>query len=158
MPILDERTSEQLRARFAERLVDPVELTLHTRPGTGRLVLPDGYGCATCDDARALAEAVAAAAPEKLVLNVVDVTKEEAGGGAPGAPTPVPEVPLLAVGAPGRSPRIRFQGLTAGYEFAAVVDAIERVSSGDHGLSEASVEALGALADDLEVLVFATPT
>lgn len=158
MTILDERTSEQLRARFAERLVDPVELTLHTRPGTGRLVLPDGYGCATCDDARALAEAVVETAPDKLVLNVIDVTREDLGNGASMTPPPVPEVPLLAVGAPGRAPRIRFQGLTAGYEFAAVVDAIERVSSGDHGLSEVSVEALGTLADDLEVLVFATPT
>lgn len=149
MPILDERTSGVLRARFGERLVNPVELTLHTRPGTGRLILPGGYGCATCDDARELAEAVAAAAPDHLSLKVVDITQEETG---------VVDVPLLSVGEPGETPRIRFQGLTSGYEFATVVDAIERVSGGDLGLSEASESALAALAEDVEIMVFATPT
>ena len=148
MSILDERTAEQLRSRFAERLSEPVELRLYTRPGTGRLILPSGFGCATCDEARELAEDVAATAPEKVTLEVVDVSE----GGE------VTEVPLLTVARPGEEPRIRFQGLSAGYEFATVVDAIERVSSGDHGLSEESAKALEQLEDDVEVLVFATPT
>ena len=149
MAILDERTAEQLRARFAEKLTEPVELRLYTRPGTGRLILPSGYGCATCDDARELAEEVAATAPDKVQLEVVDVSDGAAG---------VEEVPTLTVGRAGEEPRIRFQGLPAGYEFATVVDAIERVSSGEHGLSEESARALEQLADDVEVLVFATPT
>ena len=149
MGILDDRTADQLRARFAERLVNPVELKLYTRPGTGRLILPTGYGCATCDEARELAEAVAASAPEKVSLEVVDVS---------GAESDATEVPMLTVGTAGEEPRIRFQGLPAGYEFATVIDAVERVSSGDHGLSEESVAALARIEDDLEVLVFATPT
>ena len=149
MGILDDRTADQLRSRFAERLVNPVELKLYTRPGTGRLILPTGYGCATCDDARELAEAVAATAPEKVSLEVVDVSDLAAEVG---------EVPMLTVGVPGQEPRIRFQGLPAGYEFATVVDAVERVSTGDHGLSEQSVAALARIEADLEVLVFATPT
>lgn len=149
MAILDERTAEQLRTRFSEKLTEPVELRLYTRPGTGRLILPSGYGCATCDDARELAEEVAATAPEKVTLQVVDVSE---GG------SEVADVPLLTVGRAGEEPRIRFQGLPAGYEFATVVDAIERVSSGEHGLSEESARALERLADDVEVLVFATPT
>lgn len=149
MGIIDERTAEQLRARFAEKLTEPVELRLYTRPGTGRLILPSGFGCATCDDARALAEEIAAAAPEKVMLEVVDVSEGSSD---------VPDVPLLTVGRPGEDPRIRFQGLPAGYEFATVVDAIERVSSGEHGLSDESAKALEQLEEDLEVLVFATPT
>lgn len=150
MAILDERVAAQLRERFAERLQGPVELKLYTRPGTGRLILPTGYGCATCDDARELAEAVAATAPEKLQLEVVDVSEHPEAG--------VDEVPQLTVAAPGEEARIRFQGLTAGFEFATVVDAIERVSTGDLGLGPLSTEALEKVGEDLEVMVFATPT
>jgi hypothetical protein len=148
--ILDERTAELLRARFAERLQGPVELKLFTRPGTGRLILPTGYGCATCDDARELAEGVVAASPELIKLEVIDVTEHPEAG--------VEEVPQLTVSAPGEEARIRFQGLPAGLEFATVVDAIERVSTGDVGLGPLSTEALDRVEEDLEVMVFATPT
>jgi len=79
----------------------------------------------------------------------VDVTQQESDVG---------DVPTLTLGFPGEQPRIRWQGLPAGYEFATVVDAIERVSTGEHGLSEETVESLSAVRDDVEVLVFATPT
>jgi hypothetical protein len=124
MAIIDERLAQQLRERFAERLSGPVELRLATRPGTGRLILPSGYGCATCDDARELVEAV----------------------------------PTLALAAPGEPARIRFQGLPAGFEFATVIDAIERLSANEHGLGPLSVEALEHVTEDIEVMVFATPT
>jgi alkyl hydroperoxide reductase subunit AhpF len=152
MSILDERTREQLRDRFAERLSGPVELTLYARPGTGRLILPSGLGCATCEDAREVAEALREAAPEKIALEVVDVTQ---------AAAPVSEVPTLTVGRPGEEPRIAWQGLTAGYEFATVVDAIERASRSEPGLSDESLAGLARLeqqSGELEILVFATPT
>ena len=74
MAILSEGVREQLRARFAERLRGPVELTLYTRPGSGRLILPSGVGCATCDEARELAEELRDAAPDKVSLEIVDVS------------------------------------------------------------------------------------
>jgi hypothetical protein len=43
-------------------------------------------------------------------------------------------------------------------EFATVVDAIERASSGELGLAPETTEALERVADPLEVMVFATPT
>ena len=149
MAILNERVKEQLRERFAQRLSGPVQLKLHTRPGTGRLILPSGLGCATCDDARELAEDLQGSAPELIHLEVVDVSQQE---------SEVTELPTLALGFPGEEPRIRWQGLPAGYEFATVVDAIERVSTGEHGLSEQAVEKLAAVDEPVEVLVFATPT
>ena len=149
MAILNDQVRQQLRDRFAERLSGPVQLTLYTRPGTGRLILPSGMGCATCDDARELAESLQEASPELVKLDVIDVS---------GGETDVTEVPTLMVGAPDQAPRMRWQGLPAGFEFATVVDAMERVSSGEHGLSEATVEALGRLEDPVEIKVFATPT
>jgi alkyl hydroperoxide reductase subunit AhpF len=149
MAILTDQVKRQLQDRFAEQLSGPVELTLYVRPGSGRLILPSGLGCATCEDARQLVEDVREAAPDQIGVRVVDVTGEE---------TDVHEVPTLTLGSPGETPRIRWQGLPAGYEFATVVDAVERVSSGAHGLAETSMEALARLTDPVDVMVFATPT
>lgn len=150
MSVLPANLSDQLRARFAERLEAPVRLRLLTRPGTGRLVLPTGYGCATCDDAQTLAEDLVATAPEKLSLEVVDVS-------AAGVQADVPALEVLLADGEEEA-RIRFQGLTSGFEFATVVDAVERVSRSEPGLTELSIEALGKVTDPLEVMVFATPT
>src|SRR5579875_628982 len=148
MSILTDRLREQLRERFAQRLQGTVQLILYTRPGSGRLILPSGLGCPTCDDAKRMAEDLAAAAPERIQLEVVDVSSGSAE---------VAEVPILTVGAPGEEPRIRWQGLPAGFEFATVVDAIERVSTGAHDLSPASLQGLAAARELVEIMVFATP-
>ena len=149
MAILSDQVKRQLQDRFAERLSGPVQLTLYMRPGSGRLILPSGFGCATCDDARQLSEELQEAAPDLVQLRVVDVSAEDSD---------VTEVPTLTVAFPGESARIRWQGLPAGYEFATVVDAVERVSSGGHGLAAASLEALAGLTEPVDVMVFATPT
>ena len=149
MAILPDQVKNQLRDRFAEHLSGPVQLTLYTRPGTGRLILPSGLGCATCEDARQLAEELQETAPDLIDLKVVDVTAEDG---------PVSEVPTLTLAFPGEEARIRWQGLPAGFEFATVVDAVERVSTGAHGLAPESVEALARLTEPVDVMVFATPT
>ncbi len=149
MAILSDQVKRQLQDRFAEQLSGPVQLTLYTRPGTGRLILPSGMGCATCDDARQLAEELHEAAPDLVGLRVVDITAEDSA---------ITDVPTLTLGFPGEAPRITWQGLPAGYEFATVVDAVERMSSGAHGLADASVEALAGLTEPVDVMVFATPT
>jgi alkyl hydroperoxide reductase subunit AhpF len=53
---------------------------------------------------------------------------------------------------------IRFYGLTAGYEFASLLDAIVMVSKGDSGLSPASRERLVQITDPVHLQVFVTPT
>lgn len=149
MAILNEQVKQQLRERFAERLSGPVQLKLYLRPGSGRLILPSGMGCPTCEEARELAEDLQEAAPEQIQLEVIDVTIQDSD---------VTELPTLTLAFPGEESRIRWQGLPAGYEFATVVDAIERVSTGEHGLSEATVQRLTKVTEPLEVMVFATPT
>jgi alkyl hydroperoxide reductase subunit AhpF len=154
MAILPTQVKQQLVDRFLERLSDPVDLTLYVRPGGAgsRLILPSGMGgsgCETCDDTRQLVEEVREAAPDHISLSVVNVSEEQSD---------VDEVPTLTLAKRGEEARIRWQGLPAGYEFATVVDAIERVSAGDHGLSEATVERLEHVSKPLEVMVFTTPT
>ncbi len=70
----------------------------------------------------------------------------------------VADVPTIAVAADSEPGRIRFQGLATGTEFPALIDAIERVSRAEHGLSEESLAALAKLTEPAEVMVFATPT
>ena len=149
MALLNDQIKQQVKERFSQRLSGPVQLNLYTRPGTGRLILPSGMGCATCDDARELAEDLQDCAPDLIQLEVIDVTVQDSD---------VRDLPTLALGFPGEEPRIRWQGLPAGYEFATVVDAIERVSTGEHGLSESTVEQLARVDEPVEVMVFATPT
>lgn len=154
MSVIPEHVRQQLEARFSVRLTGPVHLTLYTRPGTSRLILPAGVGCATCEEARHMAEVLRDAAPEMVTLDVIDITSDAARAGADG----VEDVPTIAVASDSEAARIRFQGLPTGTEFPALIDAVERVSRAEHDLSESSLAGLGKLTEPTEVLVFATPT
>ena len=154
MALIPEEVRQQIKDRFETALSGPVHLTVYLRPGSSRLILPAGVGCATCEDARRMAELLRDAAPEKLTMEVVDVTREEERALNDG----VPDVPTISVGSDSETSRIRFQGLATGTEFPALIDAIERVSRAEHGLREESVAALARLTEPAEVMVFATPT
>ncbi len=154
MAVIPEQVRQQLKDRFETALTGPVHLTVYTRPSSSRLILPTGVGCATCEDARQMAEVLRDAAPEKIAMDVVDVTRDEERALNDG----VPDVPTIAIASDSETGRIRFQGLATGTEFPALIDAIERVSRAEHGLSEESVAALAKLTEPAEVMVFATPT
>lgn len=53
---------------------------------------------------------------------------------------------------------IRFLGFPGGYEFANLIDSIIVASSGEPALTEATVASLDALAEDVTIKVFTTPT
>ncbi len=53
---------------------------------------------------------------------------------------------------------IRFFGFPGGYEFANLIDSILVASSGEPGLSDDTKASLDALAEDVTIKVFATPT
>jgi hypothetical protein len=154
MSFIPEPVRQQLKDRFQTALTGPVQITLYTRPGSSRLILPAGVGCATCEDAREMAELLRDAAPEKVTLNVVDVTRDPEQAKADA----IDDVPTIAVGSESETGRIRFQGLATGTEFPALIDAVERVSRAEHGLSDESLAALAKLTEPAEVMVFATPT
>jgi glutaredoxin len=154
MALIPEPVRQQLKDRFDSVLSGPVHLTMYTRPGSSRLILPAGLGCPTCEDARQMAELLRDAAPDKITLEVVDVSRDPGRVEIDG----VDDVPTIAIGSNSESGRIRFQGLPTGTEFPALIDAVERVSREEHGLSEESVAALAKLIEPAEVLVFATPT
>src|SRR5438034_5747408 len=137
MALIPEQVRQQLKDRFETVLTGPVHLTLYTRPGSSRLILPAGVGCPTCQDAREMAELLRDAAPEKITMDVVDVTRDEERALADG----VPEGPTIALSSDSETGRIRFQGLPTCTEFAALIDAVDRVSRDAAGLSEDSLDA-----------------
>ena len=154
MALISDDVRQQLKERFQTRLSGQVHVTLYTKPGSSRLVLPTGVGCATCEDARQIAELIRDSASEKVTLEVVDVNADRARAEI----DEVFEVPTLAISRNSDPSRIRFQGLPAGTEFPALIEAVERVSSGEHGLSAETVTSLEKLTEPTEVMVFATPT
>ena len=154
MAVIPESVRQQLKDRFDTVLSGPVKLTLYTRPGSSRLILPAGLGCPTCEDARQMAELLRDAAPDKITLEVVDVSRDAARVEI----DEVADVPTIAVASDGDVGRIRFQGLPTGTEFPALIDAVERVSRAEHGLSQESLDAIAKLTEPTEVMVFATPT
>jgi alkyl hydroperoxide reductase subunit AhpF len=154
MALIPDEVRTQLAERFKTSLSGPVHVTFYTRPGSSRLILPSGLGCATCEDARQIAELLTESAPEKVTLETIDITVD----GARAEIDEVNEVPTIAISANSEPSRIRFQGLPSGTEFPALIDAVERVSSGQHDLKPESVAALEKLTEPTEVMVFATPT
>jgi alkyl hydroperoxide reductase subunit AhpF len=154
MAVIPDSVRQQLKDRFETVLTGPVYLTLYTRPGSSRLILPAGLGCPTCEDARQMAELLRDAAPEKITLEVVDVSRDAARVEI----DEVADVPTIAIASESDTGRIRFQGLPTGTEFPALIDAVERASRVEHGLSQESLDALAKLTEPTEVMVFATPT
>ena len=69
----------------------------------------------------------------------------------------VDQVPAIVVeGA--RDYGIRFYGVPSGYEFGNLIDSIIVASTGEPDLSEDTKASLSALADDVDIKVFSTPT
>jgi glutaredoxin-like protein len=149
MSIVGPQVERQLRDRFASSLEDAVVLTLHVRSqASSRLVLMSGgVAAGTSNEVREIAQAVADASNGKVRLDVVEVPLGEHDD----------DLPRLTIGVDGETPRIEFRGLPSGYEFATLVDAVERVSSGKH-LTDENAAKLAGLDKDVEVMVFVTPT
>ena len=53
---------------------------------------------------------------------------------------------------------IRFYGIPSGYEFAAFLEIVLKVSAGESGLTEVSVKKLEKIKDPAHIQVFTTPT
>lgn len=146
--VLSAQIEEQLRQRFATSLEGNVQLTVHVRSSaSSRLLLSGGNAAGgSSGEVREMCEQVAGVAEGKVSVEVVEVPLGSEDG----------YLPRIEVAPQGSEGRIEYRGLPAGYEFAVLVDAIERCSTGP-GLSDASAEKLAALEGDVEVMVFGTP-
>jgi NADH-dependent peroxiredoxin subunit F len=128
----------QVRARLKE-LAGPVTLIYFTQP----------VACGACSEQQALLQEIVALS-DRLTLRVLDLAADDAEAKRYG----IDKVPAtLVLGE--RSSGIRFYGLTGGYEFNSLLEAIVMVSTGRSGLPpeiEAMVQAI-TKSVHLEILV-----
>ena len=141
MAMLKDEDREQVRKRL-KGLVNPVQLVMFTQT----------LECEFCADTHALVEEVAALSDkvEGVIYDfVLDKDKADDYG--------VDKIPAIAVMGQ-KDYGVRFYGTPAGYEFASLLEAIDTVSTGESGLSEATKEALAQIDEPVHFEVFVTPT
>ena len=142
MPILTDRDRAAVRKEF-EKLAGPVKLVVFSQ----ELLAGD-----LCRQNEQLVREVAELS-DTITVEVLNPAIDREQAQAYG----VDQVPAIAVeGA--RDYGIRFYGVPLGYEFSNLIDAIIVASTGEPALSEDTKAALRALAADVEIKVFATPT
>lgn len=154
MPLLKDNDREQLRRDF-EKMQAPVKLVFFTK----------AEDCEYCELTQQLLEELAQLS-NKIALETHDFARDQ------GAVTEygIARVPAVAIVRQNtqliegvgtvrdRDYGIRFYGVPAGYEFAALISDIFDVSRGESGLSEQSKLMLAQLKEPLHLQVFSTPT
>ena len=142
MPILQSRDEEAVRKEF-ERIGGPVKLVVFSQELTAADL---------CRQNEQLVREVAALS-DHITVEVLNLAIDRDRAAAYG----VDQVPAIVVeGA--KDYGIRFFGIPSGYEFSNLIDSIILVSTGAAQLTEQTKTSLGALAGDVEIKVFSTPT
>ena len=126
-------------AQLEGRMDAPVDLTVTLRRSSP-LAMQQAPGAEEAARAERLGRELAALEP-RIRLTVTDT-----GAGAG-------DVPVLTVAG-----RVRFVGVPRVNLFRALLEAIRRASTGDHGLADGWAESLAALPRPVHAQVFATPT
>lgn len=148
MSILEEKVREQVRDMFAA-LKEPVNLVVFTQ---GELIKVPGIECETCKDNRLLMEEVASLS-DKVSVEIYDFVRDTDKV----AEYEIDKIPATIV----RSEKdygIRLYGMPAGYEFPALLNAIQMVSTAKSGLSEDGKNKLKSITKPVHIQVFVTLT
>jgi glutaredoxin-like protein len=149
MPLLDDRVRKQVQSALAG-LERPVRMVMFSQAEGGALE------CQYCSETRELAQEVASLS-DKLSVEVKDFTGDAELAQRYGVDK-IPALVLAADGAEPASPRVRFFGIPAGYEFSSLLEDLRMVSSGKHGLSNETMAAIAKLKSPVHIQVFVTPT
>lgn len=154
MALLKDSDREQLRQEF-EKLQNPVKLVFFTQ----------ALDCEYCPLTQQVLEEIVGLA-DKITLQTYNFAVDQAQV----FEYKIARVPAVAVvrvetamvdgvaTVRDRDYGIRYYGVPAGYEFAALVNDILDVSRGDSGLTAQSKAMLAQLTEPLHLQVFSTPT
>ena len=141
MPLLDEKTREEVAAELAD-LEKPVKLMMFTQD----------FECQFCKETRELCEEVAELS-EKISVEIYDFVADKDKADEYG----VDKIPaIVVVGA--KDYGVRFFGIPSGYEFMSVLDGIKTVAAGQVELMPETLAFLEELEEPLHLQVFITPT
>lgn len=143
MSFLNASDEQAVRERFTE-MGGAVKLVVFSQSLGGAADL--------CRENEQLVSEVAALS-DKLSMETLNLAIDRERAEAYG----VDQVPAIVVeGA--RDYGIRFYGVPSGYEFGNLIDSIIVVSTGEPDLSDDTKASLSALAEDVDIKVFSTPT
>src|SRR5213596_1235664 len=143
MAFLNAQDEQAVREQFAP-LTEPVKLVVFSQSLGGAADL--------CRENEQLVREVAELS-DKLSVEILNLSIDRERAEAYG----VDQVPAIVVeGA--RDYGLRFYGIPSGYEFGNLIDSIVVASTGEPALSEDTLASLRALAADVDIKVFSTPT
>ncbi|MCX8201460.1 MAG: thioredoxin family protein [Candidatus Caldarchaeum sp.] len=143
MPLLSERDRKAVKNRLQGNLENPVVMKVFTQE----------FECQYCADLRTLAEELSELGDGKLKLETYDFEKDREAADR----WKVDKIPaLLLHGA--KEYKVRYFGLPAGYEFAALLDDLIDVSRGISRLSPSVKERVKQIDKPVHIQVFVTPT
>ncbi|HEV8471220.1 MAG TPA: hypothetical protein VGR82_00470 [Methylomirabilota bacterium] len=142
MPILNARDEAAVRKEF-EKIAGPVKLVVFSQ---------ELEAAELCRQNEQLVREVAAL-NDNISVETLNLAIDRDRAAAYG----VDQVPAIVVeGA--RDYGLRFLGIPSGYEFSNLIDSIIVASSGEPSLTEQTRQSLSALAGDVHIKVFSTPT
>jgi glutaredoxin-like protein len=141
MPLLDDKTREQVAAELAE-IEDPVKLVVFTQT----------FECQYCAETRQLCEEIAELS-DQISVEVYNFVGDKERAEEYG----IDKIPAIAViGA--QDYGVRYYGIPSGYEFMSLLDSLKTVSAGEVELMPETLAFLDELEDPLHIQVFVTPT
>ncbi len=91
---------------------------------------------------------------DTLSVEIYDFLKEKDTADRYG----IDKIPAVAVVGEKDDYGIRFFGVPSGYEFVSLIEAIKLVSTGNHELSQATVDAVSKITEPVHIQVYVTPT
>ncbi|HEY9167748.1 MAG TPA: thioredoxin family protein [Candidatus Kryptonia bacterium] len=139
---LDHQAQEEIKKRFAV-LVNPVKIIIFTQ----------SLECQYCKETRQILEELAALS-DKFTLEVYNFLTDKDKVGL----YKIDKIPAIVIASPDRDYGIRYYGIPSGYEFSSVLEDIEMISTGSHGLSDLTIEKLKTVDQPVHIQVFVTPT
>jgi len=142
MSLLSEDQKKQVKTRLAEKLLNPVTLTVFSQE----------YECDYCKENRELAEDLASST-DKIKLEVFDLMRDKEKAAELG----VDKVPATVIRGSKGSP-VKFYGVPAGYEFSTFLSDIILVSREETELTPETKKAVAEIKTPVHIQVFVTPT
>lgn len=151
MAFISDKDQQIIRDHFAAQMAGDVEIVLFSERESP-IIIPGREPCATCKETEQLLAEVAALS-EHLTLTVHDLREAREQAASYG----IDRVPAFVLKGAARG-QVRYFGIPSGYEFSALIADLVDASRGATDLADETRAFLAALAEDLHIKVFTTPT
>lgn len=143
MAMIDEKDREIIRNMFSEQMQGKAYIRFFN----------SNENCDHCDDTKSILEELTELS-ENIDLQIVDSgnTEEVNRYGVDKYPA------IVFVKDDGTDTGVRFYGIPSGYEFSTLIEDIIDIANDKTALTQATIDALAKIDEDVTITVFVTPT